>query len=146
MLVAAGRDVLRVVSAQEGTDYAEDVAPLVEDAGDLSQLLGDVWTDGLPAYEGMDHNHQTVIHDEGYLSEEGNTHEPGRASLVVVTAVAGEIPRSLQVGLEAGCSNLWLSPVTEPRPRTDPWLHRLHRHQCVPLDYRTVLLRFNLNE
>lgn len=71
VLVAACRDVLRVVSAQEGTEYEEDLAPVIEEADDLSQPLGKVWTDGLPAYEVMDHDHRTVIHDEGYVSEEG---------------------------------------------------------------------------
>jgi len=36
-LVAACRDVLRVVSAQEGSDYEDDLAPVIEDADDLSQ-------------------------------------------------------------------------------------------------------------
>jgi len=71
VLVAACRDVLRVVSAQEGTDYEEDLAPVIEEADDLSQPLGEVRTDGLPAYQGMDHDHRTVIHDDGYVSEEG---------------------------------------------------------------------------
>jgi hypothetical protein len=70
-LVAACRDVLRVVSAEEGTDYDEDLAPVIEEAGDLSQPLGEVWTDGLPAYQGMEYDHRTVIHDERYVSPEG---------------------------------------------------------------------------
>jgi len=70
-LVAACRDVLRVVSAQEGSDYEEDLGPVIEEADDLSQPLGEVWTDGLPAYQGMEHDHRTVIHDDGYVSEEG---------------------------------------------------------------------------
>jgi hypothetical protein len=41
--------------AQEGTDYDDDLGPVIEEAGDLSQPLGEVWTDGLPAYQGMDH-------------------------------------------------------------------------------------------
>ena len=69
--VAACRDVLPVVSAEEGTDYDEDLAPVIKEVGDLSQRLGEVWTDGLPAYQGMDYDHQTVIHDERYVSPEG---------------------------------------------------------------------------
>jgi hypothetical protein len=42
--------VLRVVSAQEGSDYEDDLGPVIEEAADLSQLLGEVWTDRLPAY------------------------------------------------------------------------------------------------
>ena len=33
--------------------------------------LGEVWTDGLPAYQGMGYDHRYVIHDEGYVSEDG---------------------------------------------------------------------------
>ena len=70
-LVAACRDVLRVVSPQEGSDYEDDLAPVIEDADDLSQPLGEVWTDGLPAYQGMECDHRYVIHDEGYVSADG---------------------------------------------------------------------------
>jgi len=54
-----------------------DLAPVIEEANDLSQPLGAVWTDGLPAYQGIDHNHRTVIHDDGYVSEKGvHTDQP----------------------------------------------------------------------
>ena len=36
-LVAACRDVLRMVSAQEGSDYEDDFGPVIEEADDLSQ-------------------------------------------------------------------------------------------------------------
>jgi hypothetical protein len=57
--------VLRVVSAQEGSDYEADLGPVIEEADDLSQPLGAVWTDGLPADRGMEHDHRYVVHDEG---------------------------------------------------------------------------------
>lgn len=41
-LVTAGRDVLRVMSAQEGSDYEDDLGPVIEEADDLSQRLGEV--------------------------------------------------------------------------------------------------------
>jgi len=63
--------VLRVVSAQEGSDYEDDLGPVIEEADDLSQRLGEVWTDGLPAYRGIEHDHQYVVHDDGYVSAEG---------------------------------------------------------------------------
>jgi len=69
-LVAACRDVLRVVSAQEGSDYEDDIGPVIEEADDLSQWLGKVWTGGLPAYRGMEHDHRYVVHDEEYVSED----------------------------------------------------------------------------
>jgi hypothetical protein len=70
-LVAACRDVLRVVSAEEGTEYDEELGPVIEQANDLSRPLGEVWTDELPAYQPMDHDHRTVVHDERYVSAEG---------------------------------------------------------------------------
>ncbi len=70
-LVAACRDVLRVVSAQEGSDYDEDLGPVIEEADNLSQPLGEVWTNGLPDYRGMEHDHRYVVHDEKYVSNEG---------------------------------------------------------------------------
>jgi hypothetical protein len=70
-LVAACRDVLRVISAEEGTEYDAELGPVIEEADDLSQPLGEVWTDELPAYQAMDHDHQTVCHDDRYVSEEG---------------------------------------------------------------------------
>ena len=70
-LVAACRDVLRVVSAEEGSAYDENLGPVIEEAGDLSQPLGEIWTDELPAYQGIEHDHRTVIHDEEYVSDDG---------------------------------------------------------------------------
>jgi hypothetical protein len=55
----------------EGSDYEDDLGPVIEEADDLSQPLGEVWTDGLPAYRGMEHDHRYVVHDEGYVSDEG---------------------------------------------------------------------------
>ena len=70
-LVAACRDVLRVVSAEEGSKYDENLGPVIEEVGDLSQPLGEVWTDGLQAYREMDFDHRTVVHKERYVSPEG---------------------------------------------------------------------------
>lgn len=33
--------------------------------------LGEVWTDELPAYQGMEHDHCTVIHYGEYVSVDG---------------------------------------------------------------------------
>lgn len=63
--------VLRVVAAQEGTDYDDDLRPVIEEVDDLFQPLGEVWTDKLPAYQAMNNDHRTVIHDEEYVFEEG---------------------------------------------------------------------------
>jgi hypothetical protein len=60
--------VLRVVSAKESSKYDENLGPVIEEVGDLSQTLGEVWIDELPAYQRMKHEHRTVIHDEEYVS------------------------------------------------------------------------------
>ena len=70
-LVAACRDVLRVVSAEEGSAYDKNLGPVIDEASDLSQRLGEIWTDELPAYQGMKHDHQTVVHDKHYVPDEG---------------------------------------------------------------------------
>ena len=70
-LVAACRDVLRVVSAEEDSAYDENLGPVIDKAGDLSQPLGEIWTDELPAYQEMEYEHRTVVHDEHYVSDEG---------------------------------------------------------------------------
>ena len=113
-LVAACRDVLRVVSAQEGSDYEDDLEPVIEGADDFSQPLGEVWTDGLPAYRGMDHDRRYVVHDEGYVSDEGVHTNQAECLRSLPPAVVSEVPRPLQAGLGAGCSYLRLPPVTEP--------------------------------
>ena len=70
-LVAACRDVLQVISAEEGSKYDENLGPVIEEAGDLSQPLGEIWTDELPAYQQMEHEHRTVVHDDEYVSDDG---------------------------------------------------------------------------
>jgi len=44
---------------------------VIREANDLSQPLGEVWTDELPAYQAMEHDHRTVCHDDRYVSEDG---------------------------------------------------------------------------
>ena len=63
--------MLRVVSAEEGSKYDENLGPVIEEVSDLSQALGEVWTDEFLAYQGMEHDHKTVIHDEEYVSADG---------------------------------------------------------------------------
>jgi transposase-like protein len=70
-LVAACRDSLRVIRGQRGIDYQGDLEPVIQEAEDLSQPLGEVWTDGLQAYREMDFDHRTVVHKERYVSPEG---------------------------------------------------------------------------
>jgi len=41
------------------------------EAEDLSQPLGEVWTNGLQAYRQMEFDHKIVVHDETYVSPEG---------------------------------------------------------------------------
>ena len=70
-LVAACRDSLRVIRGKLGIAYDTDLEPVMEETADLSQPLGEVWTDGLQAYRRMEHDHKIVIHDETYVSSEG---------------------------------------------------------------------------
>ena len=70
-LVAACRGSLRVVRAQHGIDFQGDLDPVIQEAEDLSQPLGEVWTDGLQAYREMERDHRTVVHKERYVSPEG---------------------------------------------------------------------------
>ncbi|MDB2275509.1 IS1595 family transposase [Halorubrum ezzemoulense] len=70
-LVAACRDSLRVIRGHRGIDYEGDLEPVIQEAEDLSQPLGEVWTDGLQAYREMERDHRTVIHKERYVSPDG---------------------------------------------------------------------------
>ena len=63
--------MLRVVSAEEGSAHDENLGPVIEEAGNLFQPLGEIWIDELPAYQRMEHDHRTVIHDEKYVSDDG---------------------------------------------------------------------------
>ena len=54
-----------------GNDCEDDLGPGIEEADGLSQPLGEVWTDGYPAYRGTEHDHRYVVHDDGYGSDEG---------------------------------------------------------------------------
>jgi hypothetical protein len=69
--VAAYGDVLRVVSAQNGSDYEDDLEAVVKEGDDLFLPLGEGWTDGLPAYRGIGCDHRCVVHGEEYVSDEG---------------------------------------------------------------------------
>ena len=60
-----------MISAEEGSKYDENLGPVIEEAGDLSQSLGEIWTDEFPAYQQMENEHRTVVHDDNYVSDEG---------------------------------------------------------------------------
>lgn len=92
-LVAAGRDVLRVVAAQEGSDYEDDLRPVIGETDDLSQPLGEVWTGGLPAYRGYGAYSPVRRPRRGTRLRRGRPHEPSGVSLVAAPAVVGAIPR-----------------------------------------------------
>lgn len=70
-LVAGCRDELTVIRAKKGIRYENDLEPVMQEVADLSQPLEEVWTDGLQAYRRMEPDHQTVFHDERYISPEG---------------------------------------------------------------------------
>jgi hypothetical protein len=70
-LVAVCRDVLRVIRGKHEIDYSGDLAPVILEAEDLSQELGELWRDGLQAYRELEHDHRIVVHGERYVSAEG---------------------------------------------------------------------------
>ena len=70
-LVAACRDVLRLVSAEEGTSFEDELKPVIDDAEDRSQRLEEVWTDDYQPYQPPKRDPKTVVHDEGYVSNSG---------------------------------------------------------------------------
>ena len=57
-----------MIRGQRGVDYSSDLDPVIQEAEDLSQPLGEVWTDGLQAYREMERDHRTVVHKERYIS------------------------------------------------------------------------------
>ncbi len=73
MLVAACRDDLTVIRAKKGIRYEDDLGPVIQEAEDLSQRLGVVWTDALQAYRWMDYDHRTVIHEDGMFRRTAST-------------------------------------------------------------------------
>ena len=70
-LVVACRDSLRVIREQQGIDFGGNLDPVIQEAEDLSQRLGEVWTDGLQAYREMERDYRTVVHKERHVSPEG---------------------------------------------------------------------------
>ena len=44
---------------------------MIQEAADLFQPLGEVWTDGLRVYRETEYNHRTVVHKERYVSPDG---------------------------------------------------------------------------
>jgi len=60
-----------VIRGQRGIEYEGDLEPVIQEAEDLSQPLGEVWTDGFQAYRQMDFDHRTVVHKERYVSPDG---------------------------------------------------------------------------
>ncbi len=70
-LVAACRDVLRVISAEEGVAYDDELGPVIEEAKSLSQPVETVWTDEFPSYQAMEYEREIVVHDEEYVTDDG---------------------------------------------------------------------------
>ena len=65
---AACCDSLCVIRGQLGIDYGGDLNPVIQETADLSQPLGEGWTDSLQAYREIEYNHRTVVHKERYVS------------------------------------------------------------------------------
>ena len=70
-LVAACRDVLRVIRAQPGAE-PEDLEPVLDETEILSGKIDELWHDGWRGYAPFVYeNEQTVIHSEEFVTEEG---------------------------------------------------------------------------
>jgi hypothetical protein len=119
-LVAACCDVLRVVSAEEGTKFEDELKPVIEEAEDLSQSLGEVWTDEYPPYQQLERDHRTVVHDERYVSEEG-VHANQAECLCSLLEPGIEKFRGLSKHLGTYRSHLWLPAIAESRRGTNLW-------------------------
>ena len=128
-LVAACRDVLRVVPVEKGSKYEENLGPVIDKFGDLSHSLGEVWTDELPAYQGMEHDHRTVVHDEEYVSADGVHTNQAECLWSLLQPWLGKFRGLLQALLGAGRSHLRVSPVVEPRRSSCSWARRLLRRR-----------------
>lgn len=75
-LVAACRNVLRIVTAEEGTEFERELKPVIDEAKDRSTPFGEVWTDEYPPYQQLDRDHRTVKHEENYLAVVSRLKDP----------------------------------------------------------------------
>lgn len=117
-IVVACRGVLRVVSAEEGTNYDEELGPMIEEVDDHSQPLGEVWTDELPAYQAMEHDHWTVLHEEEYVSAGGVHTNQAECLCSLLQPWLAKFRGLLQVEFGAGRPYLRVSPFVEPHLST----------------------------
>jgi hypothetical protein len=70
-LVAASRDVLRVVRAEHGSK-AEDLRPALDETEILSGKIDELWRDEWRGYAPLVYeNERTVVHTEEYVTEDG---------------------------------------------------------------------------
>jgi len=103
-LVAACRDSLRVIRGHRGIDYQGDLEPVIQEAEDLSQRLGEVWTDGLQAYREMDRTTEQS-------STKRDTYRPTESTSIKLSACFRSSSRGC--GSSAACpSRAWNRPLT----------------------------------
>jgi hypothetical protein len=70
-VAAACRGPLRVIRALKGTQYEDELERVIEGTNDLSQKMGEVWSDALNAYQAMEYDHKVVVHDDEFVTDEG---------------------------------------------------------------------------
>jgi hypothetical protein len=60
-----------VIRGLEGSKYEDELERVLGETDDLSQEMGEVWSDGHRAYLAMEHEHKTVVHDDEFVTEDG---------------------------------------------------------------------------
>jgi len=60
-----------VIRALKGTQYEEELERVIKERNDLSQEMGEVWSDALNAYQAMEYDHKIVVHDDEFVTDEG---------------------------------------------------------------------------
>ena len=127
----ACRDVLGVVSAPDGNDYEDDleqVSRRSRTSHSRRERSGPTDCRPTEAWSTITGRSSTTRD----TSPRRASTRTGRASPVAPSAVVGEVPRLLGVGLGAGRPDPWLSPVTRPYWGTDPWSRGSYRRRRVP--------------
>jgi len=55
----------------EGSKYKDELERVLVETDDLSQPMGEVWSDAHRAYLAMEYEHTVVVHDDEFVIEDG---------------------------------------------------------------------------
>ena len=70
-VAGACRGPLRVIRGLDGSKYEDELELVLTETDDLSQPLGEVWSDAHRAYLAMEYEHRIVVHEEEFVTEDG---------------------------------------------------------------------------